>query len=1668
MIYQHQQPLSARRKGVILLVVISLLTLFAIVGISFVLYANAAANASKIFRDAAAQSQPDMDPELLLNLFITQLLYDVPDDASGVYSALRGHSLGRSQYGQPFLTLQANIVQGQQTVILTSPASNLSAGMKVFGPGIATGTIVLAVANPPMQFTISQPAQATASVNLGFSLPATTPFNGTGRLHTSGTSAMNPYADDYQLINYTYYPSDPNAFIRYPEALTLNNGMPGGVVYTNGSTNPPSPPLPPMSLSYTGGANAPYTYPDLNNMFLAAVKADGTVLTQSFHRSWTGFGSLDPSNPNWFDTTQPQLKYMVMRPRPADQLLAGETWPPNRPYFPPPEDAGGDVKNFPGPGYLNPLTGVNANNDSVWIDLNAPVMVAPDGTKFKALFAPLIIDLDGRVNLNVAGNIRGLEGQPRPISPGSVALGAAHRSNQGWGPWEVNLESIFSFSSTGIAEWPNLFLGNGVTSGRYGGDQIVTSANNSSVPGTPPHINGQVDFDGSNEMGGYTATAAIQLPQAGGPSTSFPSFPQGVAATAYGQNGYGNGTGGAPGTERWQHPLLYNYFQPAGDDRMFPISNMEALLRYGDTNSPALTSDFFRLCPNNFMFPNDPRTRTDGSKWFARNLLTTISFDVDTPGVAPWAIPPTPGGPGTSNYTLPAAPGLFPPPPRGPAANFPPLNARGQASGEFSSVDWRAINAALGRVNLNRYLTPYQNFNGVSWAPGNIQQATTDRQQFAADIFLRLVSVTGAYDFINNPTIANQQQFDALRWLAQLAANIVDYIDSDDVMTPFPWALVTLPGGGSNPAYQTYPQLQAIQQFQQWMTANPNTADPTGQGWVFGAELPRVVINEAYAEYTVTSPTPPNPIPKTGGNFTVKVDVWAELHNPFNADPLQADPNQGQANLAAYQLILANASNPPPGTQPINSSYLRQAINTIGSIPQAVQYSAPISLAGNTIPPCNGQANTGFFVVAPQQPAGKPGPSIPINPGTSLQSPNMSYQPPAIPGMPSQTKPSPPPPAPTIVLQRLANPLLQANPAPNQPLNPGLPYNPYVTVDYFEGGASSQPPTAPNPAIQWTVQDSTKDSTNPNPNIAYGRAEPYAGYGGSGLVVPQTGQPTPNQPKNSFYQVNQPTGQPAGQPFHWLAHLDRQVISPMELLQVSGYKPHELTQQFIFPTGGTLQNYQHRAPWFDEDLASSPGSNSHFLYRLFEFLETGNRAAGMTPGGRVPGKVNINTIWDPEILLALADAQLGNSNAFDSNAIYNAVASTGIWTTLLSQRSTQIAPGLYAPGQTDRPFWSLAAGTYPPGDAQFQALDNNNPPNPISFGINNTLLRSGTVGGAGNTPRLFQGTVGGTAPSHPYLQDELLTKIFNNLTTRSNVFAVFVTVGFFQVIDDTSRPVKLGAEIGRAENRHIRHRMFAIVDRTNLATDKFNPNTIQPPPVYLVGSVPYPPPPAPPTPNTIAIPDGQLAAGGAGLLLTGTYEGIRWIIQPPSPGAFPTLGSNVVIDSGTNQEIVNVVAVNPASPPTIQTTPWTKAHAGPIAVTPVNTVTAYTQIQAGTGTPTTPVQIAVSAVNGQFQGVNWNFQVGTIILLDAGSSVPGTTPEPALIVSPPPVPPAQGQSGSITIQSLNAGGFQVHRPGPSGGYTISYPIPVGGNPGPQTNFDMRQVPWVVRHFSIIN
>jgi hypothetical protein len=215
------------------------------------------------------------------------------------------------------------------------------------------------------------------------------------------------------------------------------------------------------------------------------------------------------------------------------------------------------------------------------------------------------------------------------------------------------------------------------------------------------------------------------------------------------------------------------------------------------------------------------------------------------------------------------------------------------------------------------------------------------------------------------------------------------------------------------------------------------------------------------------------------------------------------------------------------------------------------------------------------------------------------------------------------------------------------------------------------------------------------------------------------------------------------------------------------------------------------------------------------------------------------------------------------------------------------------------------------------------------------------------------------------------------------------------------------------------------------------------------------------------------------------------VIQSPAAGQFPSLGglnvvlgSNLVVDIGYNQEIVTVTGINPPGgglPGSFVAT-FNKVHTGPLAISfATNTFvgpnlslpgTAYprpTPVAVGDGIPPSaanpagnPKQIYVSGLGGVFQGQSWSYQQGTRVLLDAGPNQ-----EVAVVVDT--APAMGGQPPSVLVVSPNATGFQAAHPAtPNTPYSISYPTPISGNPGPQPNFNARQVPWVVRYFSIVN
>jgi hypothetical protein len=209
-----------------------------------------------------------------------------------------------------------------------------------------------------------------------------------------------------------------------------------------------------------------------------------------------------------------------------------------------------------------------------------------------------------------------------------------------------------------------------------------------------------------------------------------------------------------------------------------------------------------------------------------------------------------------------------------------------------------------------------------------------------------------------------------------------------------------------------------------------------------------------------------------------------------------------------------------------------------------------------------------------------------------------------------------------------------------------------------------------------------------------------------------------------------------------------------------------------------------------------------------------------------------------------------------------------------------------------------------------------------------------TTNGTAGAPRVLQLQPN---PGNPYREWELLQKIYNNVGTTSNCFAVWVTVGFFEV-DDSVTPPKLLKEIGREENRHVRHRMFAIVDRSELAIARLSvdsSNTLSPGtnvPVTVQGEVM----------NTMLGQKVEIGPDANGRFEIATITSVN---PPPAPPAFDaTKRYPITLDSVTNTYNAGTPIVlrgNPGPMPrmlTMQAAGTAKGNVGPETVNVTGTI----------------------------------------------------------------------------------------------------------------------------------
>ena len=199
---------------------------------------------------------------------------------------------------------------------------------------------------------------------------------------------------------------------------------------------------------------------------------------------------------------------------------------------------------------------------------------------------------------------------------------------------------------------------------------------------------------------------------------------------------------------------------------------------------------------------------------------------------------------------------------------------------------------------------------------GNSTQAWADRHNLARDIFARLIVATGAaanVDGSGNVTVPpnitpGMPEFNALQYLAQIAVNIVDYIDNDDISTPFIWFPRDASGNPAPLTVVTDPKtLQGSIAKPAYPPGSKTPITPAvavQQQMVFGVEKPRVVINEAYSEITndpneqTNGPFTGRPPMRTGPTLAAHVRFWVELVNPTNTPYAPTPGGPANPNLA--------------------------------------------------------------------------------------------------------------------------------------------------------------------------------------------------------------------------------------------------------------------------------------------------------------------------------------------------------------------------------------------------------------------------------------------------------------------------------------------------------------------------------------------------------------------------------------------------------------------------------------------------------------------------------------------------------------------------------------------------------------------------------------------------
>ncbi len=691
-------------------------------------------------------------------------------------------------------------------------------------------------------------------------------------------------------------------------------------------------------------------------------------------------------------------------------------------------------------------------------------------------------------------------------------------------------------------------------------------------------------------------------------------------------------------------------------------------------------------------------------------------------------------------------------------------------------------------------------------APSQEFWARRDRQQLARDIYVLLYLVGHGVDTVNTTTTGAYTPAQCAE-MAQFAVNLVDAMDRDSVITRFEYDVDLSNGWNLDDDPYTSPS-----------TTPPVTE--TDRAEVYGVERLDLSISETMIIRTAAISPAANHDATFYDDSAQHHFAYAELYNqsPFDVNLTNNETWQlvmKQPGAFERRLSFKSGANKIPSGQRFT---VGSADADLGGMapgksifkldPNWVSGTPDFTMSATWIAPYQKQINSGatkgldlIDVVAPTTAFRVEDGATPASDLTGTVGSFAAALSTADP-----TKPT------IFQLRRRAHPTRSYLSSSSVNDND----NPWVVVDEMTL------PTFGTFTLATAMDDKTKIQMALNAvNGSKERFEPFG--------VATENQKSPNSMGNNNTLSNVNTN--AVNPFTvWQPHFDRDYASIIELFNVPVISPGKMTRYWA---EGVKAPENQTTPYSGAAYFLNPNTAvPNRWHRLLEFVEIPTRMNKNLGVGteftipRVPGRMNLNTLRYTENFAALLDDPRYFS--LDMSGVTagkdqppTMPDATGEardwWSQFLASRDavdfyaannsgiTMHLPGL--PGS--KPFRSLADVSYTASGGTKTAS------------VEDTILRSLPID---SKRRLLEVGNSGehTANSiDPIIRHRLLAKIAGNTTTRSNCFAIFISVKYFSAGADPAYngAIRIGGPYnGKAEPEH---RGFFVVDRSKLEQGKY-------------------------------------------------------------------------------------------------------------------------------------------------------------------------------------------------------------------------------------------------------